>query len=55
MGLDDRLVWRRVHVALLLILGSASTPATGQSRLDDAAADAVYDCPNQHPSNSKLA
>lgn len=49
MGLDDRLVWWRVHAAFLLILGSASTPVTGQSRLDDAAADAVYDCPTPAP------
>ncbi len=40
----------QVHAALLLILGTVSTPAAGQSRVDESAADAVYDCPTPAPS-----
>lgn len=49
MGLDDRLARWQVHAALLLLLGAVSTPVAGQSRVEDSAADAVYDCPQPTP------
>lgn len=36
--------WRR-YGALLVICGGAAAPAAGQSRVDNSAEDAVYDCP----------
>lgn len=50
MGPACRLAGWQVHAALLLILGTVSTPAAGQSRVDESAADAVYDCPKPAPS-----
>lgn len=49
MGSDFRLAGWHIHAAILLILGAASSPAVGQSRLDDSAADAVYECPKPAP------
>jgi tetratricopeptide (TPR) repeat protein len=44
MGPDRRLAERRVRAAFLLLTGVMSLPALGQSRIEDSAADAVYEC-----------
>lgn len=49
MSPDRRLAGRRIHGALLLLLGSISLPAPGQSRVEDSAADAVYECAQPAP------
>lgn len=49
MGPDRRFTGWHVHAALLLFLGNVSSPAVGQSRVEDSAADAVYECPQPTP------
>ncbi|HEY0938948.1 MAG TPA: hypothetical protein VGE08_02520 [Steroidobacter sp.] len=49
MGPDRRLAGPRVRAALLLLLGSISLHALGQSRVEDSAADAVYECEQPAP------
>ncbi|HEY6644142.1 hypothetical protein [Povalibacter sp.] len=44
MGPDRRLAGRGVHAAFLLLIGVISLPAHGQSRVEESAADAVYEC-----------
>jgi len=49
MGSDSRPAGWHVHAALLLLVSTVSTPAAGQARVEDSAADAVYDCPVPAP------
>ncbi len=49
MASKCRLTGWHVHVVLSLLAGAAAMPAAGQSRVEDSAADAVYDCPQPPP------
>lgn len=46
---DKWLAWGQGCGALLLVLGSSAALAAGPSRVEDSAADAVYDCPMPAP------
>lgn len=49
MGPDCKLTRWHVHAVLLSLLVAISSPAAGQSRVDDSAGDAVYACPEPAP------